>query len=178
MKEVKFLCIQKDVCSLFTYVLKIKIYYLITLLLVQITMMNPAFSIFTYGFHCCTIPPFTTSGFCTIPIEVCKVRLQRPISLPSRSHIQRYIRMLIIPARQGLLCALSGNGISRTAHGAGCCLGAVGLCCSIVIVDIITEAVCCLSNRLCVAVTTGAGVGSNAFLCTGGCLCYCGCVIM
>ena len=62
--------------------------------------------------------------------------------------------MLIIPARERLLCALSSYCVRLTTYGAGGCLGAVLLCSGIVIVDILTEAVRNDRNRL--------GVGAAA----------------
>ena len=74
--------------------------------------------------------------------------------LTSPSLIKRYIRVLIIPARQGLLGSLSGYSVRLTTYGAGGCPGAVLLGSGIVIVDVITEAVCNDRNRL--------GVGTAA----------------
>ena len=147
-------------------------------MLIQITMHYPTLCILTYSYRCFAVSKRQTPHWCTGPIEIRIVCFQRPIMLTSPSLIKRDIRMLIIPARERLLGSLGSHRVGHAAYWTGCCLGAVLLCCGIIVIDILPEAVCCLGNRLCVAVTACTCVGCNTFLCTGDCFCDCGCVIM
>ena len=135
--------------------LTVKLFDLIQLL-IQISVFNKTFGINTNNVTRHAVPeiPAAKSRVRPAKLPTNVVRLPRPITQSSRSHIKRYPRVLVIPARQCLLGSLSCNGISRTAHGAGCCLGAVLLGSGIVIVDILTEAVRNDRNRL--------GVGAAA----------------